>query len=392
MEPLPPSPGADLTWNQVVGRDALIQEWWQLLGRQSLRVLGPRRTGKTCALRLLEHETPQDRAVLRMSTLQGLDPSPAAFVKRVYEDASALRPAWKRWPNYLNEAAALVSKLGIEVGSFKVAANLPSFHWWTLLAQIFTDVEQAAAAEDRLAVFVWDEVTLYLYDLVRKGAHDEAGLLLDRLRTVRQTCPHIRMVFAGSIGLDEVLRELKKQGYGNDPVNDMKSCPLPPLDEADAQVLALRLLRSFESDGANAEALARHLARIAEGHPFLLHHLAVELRQRSFRTAFEADRILTALIEGPEDALELSHYHDRLSRYLGPRTSAAEDLLDQLALQPRASLTELVAATGLVRADAQSLLRLLERDYYVEQSPDGDRPWCIKTAVLRRWWRHERGL
>jgi hypothetical protein len=118
----------------------------------------------------------------------------------------------------------------------------------------------------------------------------------------------------------------------------------------------------------------------------------VELRQRSFRTAFEADRILTALIEGPEDALELSHYHDRLSRYLGPRTSAAEDLLDQLALQPRASLTELVAATGLVRADAQSLLRLLERDYYVEQSPDGDRPWCIKTAVLRRWWRHERGL
>jgi len=96
VEPLPPSPGADLTWNQVVGRDALIQEWWQLLGRQSLRVLGPRRTGKTCALRLLEHETPQDRAVLRMSTLQGLDPSPAAFVKRVYEDASALRPAWKR--------------------------------------------------------------------------------------------------------------------------------------------------------------------------------------------------------------------------------------------------------------------------------------------------------
>lgn len=79
--------------------------------------------------------------------------------------------------------------MGIEVGSFKVAANLPSFHWWILLDHIFTDVEEAAAREDRIVVFVWDEVTLYLYDLIRKGAHDEAGLLLDRLRTVRQTRP-----------------------------------------------------------------------------------------------------------------------------------------------------------------------------------------------------------
>ncbi len=104
---------------------------------------------------------------------------------------------------------------------------------------------------------------------------------------------------------------------------------------------------------------------ITEGHPFVIHHIAIELRRGQTRTRFEADRILTDLIEGPDDPLELGHYHERLARYLGDRTPSAE---------------------------AQRLLRMLERDHYIEQEAKGERPWRFRAQVLRRWWRHNRGL
>jgi len=79
----PPNPGGSLPASQVLGRDALVEAYWDTLERQSVALFSARRVGKTSILKRMEDRVPGGWQV-RLRDLEGLDSAPA-FAQLVYE-------------------------------------------------------------------------------------------------------------------------------------------------------------------------------------------------------------------------------------------------------------------------------------------------------------------
>jgi len=242
---------------------------------------------------------------------------------------------------------------------------------------------------DKIIVLFWDEFTLFLNDLAdnNEQSAQDAMTLLDRLRAARVTCPAIRMVYTGSIGLDEVIRRLRKHGYTNNPTNDMAKEILPLLDGVSAKTLAERLLASFEEDTDVRDRLSAHIALICEGHPFLIQHVTDKLRlarQRNSPAAAEA--ALETLLEEASDPLELSHYLTRLQHYFSEdEHELSLVVLDLLAVSDEpVSLDDLRVQIGNPnRNTLLEVLRVLRRDLYLRRESG---MWSFSFSFLRRYW------
>lgn len=96
------------------------------------------------------------------------------------------------------------------------------------------------------------------------------------------------------------------------------------------------------------------------------------------------------------DPWELGHYRDRIATYYPADTELVETVLDSLAVRDGVcTVDELLAEAGAQMAfdDRNHLLdvlRLLERDHYLERNRQGC--FRFRFPLIRRWWRLDRGL
>ena len=392
VEAITPNPGGTLPPDQVLGRDADIARYWEILQGRSLALLAPRRMGKTSVCRrMVAQPAPGMQAWFR--DLEGLDRSPGGLVRALYQD---VHPLLSRSTQGWRATQAFLRALGKAVDTSWVHLDLGPEDWRPLLDSVLTDLQEWATRGDTRVVLVWDEFTLFLYDQARSGPAGarEAMHLLDQLRAARQRHDRLRMVYTGSIGLDEVLRILRRLGHANDPVNDMAREVLPMLGGEAAAELSTRLLASFIREAAIRADLAPHLAALSEGHPYLLQHVAERLRVGLHRTRKAADDALALLLEGATDPLDLSHFMERLEFYFEEEERAlALKVLDAVAGAGRGAaldLEELGQRTG--EPDRESLLAVLQvlrRGLYLERA---DGHWSFQLDFLRRYWMLERGL
>jgi hypothetical protein len=104
-------------------------------------------------------------------------------------------------------------------------------------------------------LLLMDELPYMLQKIATIGADGQQKILaltlLDTLRSIRQQHSNMRMVFAGSVGLHHVVKDLKQGKLASEPVNDMPLVEIRSLSESDAVTLAERLLRdeSVRSEG-----------------------------------------------------------------------------------------------------------------------------------------------
>lgn len=380
--PVVPNPGGALEPGQVIGREPLISECWRALRSQSVALLAPRRMGKTSVLTCLAAEVPAGFIVVRRD-LQGLE-SAAEFVQVMFEDVEQLL---RRWDRVAKRARGFVEKLAIETKHIKM--QLQGTGWKRLLDHLFEDLEEQLAERDELLVLMWDEVTLFFDDLLRRGQHDEVISLLDLLRAARQRHPHVRMVLTGSIGFDEILRRLKRlHGYRNRPINDVRKQFVPVLDDDGTVRLIRGLLRHAEK--VEDVELIDAMRRGSEGHPFIVQLLADKLLQLQKPLAQDVDGCLRALLRPPGDPLDLNHYLERIDQQFDADCAkVARMVLDMLAHAEQGhTRAEVLAALSEYDAElVRATVRQLEDDFYLRRQ--GDRV-LFMFELLRRFWREER--
>lgn len=393
LDALTPNPGGSLTAEQVYGRDRLISGYWETLGQQSLLLLAPRRIGKSSiCTRMVAHPAPGFEA--RMRSLEGLGRA-AELVERLYED---VQPLLSQKQRTFKNLLSLVRAVGGAIQTNQLRITVPPPDWRAHLDAVLADLEAYGEEHQTRVVLMWDEFPLFIDNLVRTGNDREAMQLLDALRAARQRHHHIRTIFTGSVGLHEIIDELKRRGYGNEPINDVARLVVPVLEPEAAVALARALVRGLSTagkpDAARDEALTQALARLSEGHPYVLQHLAWRLRARNERSVDAAEEELDALIDAATDPLDLGHWLDRLAHHFdhGNRSLAGR-VLDQLAMEEKGLLpTELVKRLRnddpQVDADrVRDLLRTLRRDQYLERR---DERYRFLFGFLRRWWAAER--
>ena len=385
------NPGGQIAPADVIGRDAYIARLWSILRNQSLVLTAERRVGKTCVVRKMQEESPPG-FLCTYHDLEGLA-TPLDFVEAVFHDIE----------HYLGRLRKLAVKTRLSIANLAGAemsgVRLPEAlapHWPRVLSVLLEDF--AEHADHNLLVCFWDEFPLMLQNVIRSGCSGDAMQLLDVLRSLRQTKAPLRMVFTGSIGLQHVLSELKRDGYTNEPVNDTWRETLPPLDESAAEDLAARLLVGDGVPCSDPQAVAHAIAAATDGVPYYIHHIvhSLGLRSSSVAPSDVADTVASGLTNA-NDAWDMRHYRSRMDHYYndGDRPVALA-ILDVLATVdiplPFADLLNRTKSAKVIHDDEafRRVLYLLASDHYVNQEKTGE--WRFAFGLVSRWWRISRGL
>ena len=224
------NPGGTLSPNDVIGRDLLIAQIWRVLDAQSVVLTSERRIGKTSVIRKMASEAAPTMALAILRDIEGLR-APDEFVEAIYSDVEKQLGKIDRAKLGLWR---LLDKLG---GTQIVDVKLPNIriHWKALLTTLFEDLFEL---EERRVIFFWAELPLFIFNVARASGENVAMELLDVLRGLRQRHTRLRMVFTGSVGIHQVINNLRKSGYANDPTNDMAIIEVTPLDPPESRRLA----------------------------------------------------------------------------------------------------------------------------------------------------------
>ena len=385
------NPGGHLDPADVIGRDALIGDLWRILERQSVVLYAERRTGKTCIIKKMQAEAPDDRLV----SYQELERvhSLLEFVEAVFHDVERHLSRWKRTAE---GATRLLRNIGgTEIGGVLKFPEPAAAHWKDLLV---TTIEDLMEHQERRVILLWDEVPLMLDNIARRGGRQAAMELLDTLRSLRQMHPALRMVFTGSIGLHHVIVDLRKAGYANDPTNDMLKVNVPALDPEAGQELARRLLGGEGIPTDDVDATARGIAEAVDHVPYFIHHVVDQMARRGGPAdAALAEAIVRRCLVDPQDTWDLHHYRARIDTYYTPEERpVALGILDAIAgSDDRLPFDEVFnrLKARLATEDielARHVLMLVRRDHYLDQAEDGS--YGFAFSLVKRWWRLDRGL
>jgi len=384
------NPGGTIEPADVIGRDALIADLWRDLERRSVVLSSERRMGKTCTIRKMTAEPPPGRLPI-FHDLEALR-TPLEFVEGVFHDVEGYLSRFQRAAAGTRKLLAHLS--GAEFHGVKIP-EIAAAHWKELLARLVEDLVEHL---DCTLVFFWDEFPLMIHNIQEKEGAEEATQLLDLLRSLRQMNPRIRMVYTGSIGLQNVITSLKRNGYANEPINDMARYSLPPLALPDAKELAQRLLEGEGIQTHDPDSLARTIAEATDCIPYLIHHTVNKMAVDDGKPTPEAvEGIVLGGLTDADDAWDMRHYRTRIDRYYSPEeTPFALGILDVLAGSggPLPFARVFNGVKSQIETEDKELathvLDLLLGDHYLVQESGGD--YRFQFPIVHRWWRLHRGI
>ncbi len=383
----------------VIGRDQLVERLWRDLRQTSVRVLSERRIGKTWALRLAEGRAPEWASCLFVD-LEDCN-SLEDFVEKICQQLHAQKlvdePLWQtvfQWARRKLQRFRNTADKSNAADVMRVVATLDT--WDELL---INGLEQwIRNSGDKYPVLILDELP-FLVDKLQQHDAVQAYSLLDKLRSIRQSMPTVRMIFCGSLGLHIVLDKLRDQNYHGRPVNDMPPFEVPPLDEGDAIQWVGGLLIGESITCSDLAQVAEAIVEQTSAVPFYIDHLLIWMcdHRRKDWSPHDIEPALLDLFHAPGDPGEFSWYVDRIEDYYSnpvkDKSCAILDILSRNAEGETASdlLNLLRHNPRMLAMDGQDLVRsldILKDDHYIIQTTG---KWRFKLGIVRRWWHDQRG-
>lgn len=387
-----PNPGGHLEPKNIVGRDGLIAQMWEILEGRSIYMNDLRRVGKTVILDKMKAEPPKDWLAIKRD-LGGCHTA-AEFATRAYQDSAE---ALSRSKRALRRMEQLLGTLhGTEIAGILKFPDGTQVPWKEVLTRTFSDLDEAMSRTKGHIVFLWDEVPFLLDNVVKREGAVRAMEILDVLRALSQDYPKVRLVLTGSVGLHHVLATLREEGYVNSPLNHMERVTPGPLAPSDAIQLALALLKGAKLECPDPETCARTAAEAVGNVAFFIHKLLTRIPPRQTVTPLLIEEVLQKELAHPDNDWDLAHYRTRLPLYYAKDEKLALLVLDTIA----GAETPLPFETLLQRVNSQTdlgekerlrqLLQRLQQDHYLDRDQEGR--YRFRFPLIRRWWRYDRSL
>lgn len=396
---------------QVFGRDALIRQIWNCLKRPSqdgsLRFTAERRIGKTTVMTKMAAEPEAGFEVLFLE-VEGIDSCNSLnelLLTRMRQRLTASENLLDWWHTLRKNAN------GMEIGGVLKLPHTGPLTWQDTLEKA---IEGFCLNRPRhIVVLMFDELPYMLQKIEqvssKAGKVHEAITLLDLLRALRQRHSNLRMIFAGSVGLHHVVRELKHTKLASEPVNNMPLVEIGPLEHSDALRLAIHLLNAASVACADDQSvIAEQLVDQANGIPFYMERLVGHLSLLNHPlTQQDVTRAVREYLTSDHDPWEMDHFRSRLRVYYNglltdntgrslPEYMLAQAILDHLAVSEQPQSIEQVWSTirsqfALTdRSIVVQLLKLLAQDHYL--SCDLQKRYQFRFSLVRNWWKIAQGL
>ncbi len=325
-----------------------------------------------------------------------------------------MKPLLSRSVQALATFQSLLGTLkGLEVAGMIKLPDSGALGWETMLEKALDGI--CTGNSTLRLVLMFDELPYMLQKFTVNASgtlhvQTTALTILDILRAKRMQHANLRMVFAGSMGLHHVLRDVRGSSIAAEPFNDMPSQPIGPLDRPDAVAFATHVLRieAVSVADADAEDLAMAIADLTGSVPFYIERVVSRLAELDHRvTSTDAEQVVRRQLGDDADPWEMEHFRSRLGVYYPGTTEDANGdavgnakiaaaVLDDLALasEPR-SIEEVWSAVKAVaalhdRAKIVQLLSSLTQDHYLEC--DDSKRYTFRFPLVRRWWVLAQGL
>ena len=381
------NPGGQISPDEIVGRDDLIDRLWSRLQQQSLIFSGERRIGKSSILKKMTAEAAPDMLPIYRD-LEGIR-TPIEFVEVVWQDTETyLREVGKA-----RRVREYISQL---TGSYFDGYQLPDVaesHWKLLLTKT---IEDLVTLQNKQVILIWDEMPHMLGNFSDETAME----VLDSLRSLRQTYPDVRMIFSGSIGLHHIVKNLQSAGYSNDPTNDMYPIEGQPLSLDEATQLTINLLEGEDIAVEDAEQTPQDIALAVDCIPFYIHHLINQFKDWDGIIDREAiDTCLLQCLRSTVNLWKMDHYRERIDNYYSDEQKPyALEILDILSINPATSFSRLwqylkTESHTKDKEMARTVLRLLLKDYYLVQEDNlSGSLYTFRYQLVQRYWQISRGL
>ena len=391
------NPGGQLSPEEIVGRDPLIAEMWDILTSQSIYMNDLRRIGKT-QIMVKMHAKPPQNWVAAKCDLGGIH-TPEEFATQAFRMSQAVFDAKAR--NFRRMSELLGKLAGIEIaGVIKLPDGKPA-PWKEVLRRTFADLneEMTSRGPDHRIVLLWDEVP-FLLDNIKNNRSCNHGSqiameILGTLRALGQDHERVRLVLTGSIGLHHVLKSLHAEGYNGSPLNRMRLLQPGPHSPEEAIRLAQNLLVESNIPCEDVNRCARHLAKSAGGVAFYIHKLVSRLQRSGTPHSPESiEALLDREILADDNDWDFAHYRNRLKPYYGPHEKLALHVLDTLAVGEPLDFPAIRKAVNarqhVDEEQLRDLLNLLSKDHYLVRTEENQ--YRFYLTLIRRWWRLDRSL
>jgi hypothetical protein len=398
--------GSQISPDNVVGRDELIERIWKRLKHKSVRLTAERRIGKTTVLkRMLAN--PKHGTLPMFLDLEKVH-SPTRFIEVLLGEFKSLLSA-KEQARVL--FGALLQRFGgAEVAGVIKLPDLKKSTWQEVLERAFEGICSNNAEQQ--IVIMFDELPYMLQAIHhrdRKAPDNYALAILDTLRAMRHRHDNLRMIFAGSIGLHHVLSDLRGATQASQPVNDMEPIEITSLELADARVLADRLMTREGVDvQGNRDEFTQQIAEQTDRVPFYIERVVNRLSECPKPVSVvELNQVVLEHLTNDHDLWEMNHFRDRLEIYYDddvaetsgkpiPASRLARSVLDFLATAPESQTIDQIwdatkASFALNdRHDVVRLLQSLAQDHYLVS--DAQKRYAFRFGLVKRWWVLAQGL
>ncbi len=396
MRKLPGEVGNWVSGDRFWGREKEIERLLELLADgANVSIIAQRRIGKTSLMREVGNRLPPDYLVLHVDLQHAKDAA-----DMVVQLALATKPHAGLWAKTRTVFANLLQAVRDSIESIsayeleiQLRAGLSGGAWQEKGSHLLAELAKTGKP---VVIFI-DELPILVNRMLEDGNSGKAAVhtLLTWLRAQAIAhAGHIRMVFAGSIGLEPVLG---RTGLTAD-INHLTPFLLDPWPTPVAMdcLLALAAHRGIDLP---EEAARRMLELLGCNIPHHVQLFFVQVREhclyaeRTTCEPAEIDEIFARRMLSTKGHAELSHMEERLEMVLEKaELPLAMELLTQTAVAGslgRQAIQALCARNGLAREDMgrrlPPLFEIFEHDGYLERNQAGE--YVFVSNLLRQWWR-----
>ncbi|MEZ6122141.1 MAG: hypothetical protein R3C49_03065 [Planctomycetaceae bacterium] len=394
----------------VIGRDELIAQIWRQLRKSaqegSQRFTAERRVGKTTVMTKMAAE-PQEGFDAVFLEVEGID-SPNRFVELLL---NRMRPLMSRLDKAKSWFDGFWQNLGgSEVGGIIKLPERGAVNWQAALDKAIEGYCEHRTNQTLLLMLDELPYMLQKIDATSGSGQHEALTMLDAFRALRQRHSNLRMIFAGSVGLHHVLRELRQARLASEPVNNMPLIEIHPLQHDHAVQLAKRLLaaESLAFSGSDQDLIPERLAILSDCVPFYMERTAGTLGLLGRPVTLEdVNTAVQDQLTSDHDPWEMDHFRERIEIYYRgtvpdadgrpiTRAAIARCILDHFSVTDEPQSIEDVWAiirSQLPLTDRQvvvTMLKSLGQDHYLQC--DSQKRYSFRFPLVQKWWKTAQGL
>ena len=380
---------------------ALIRELWELLKKNNVLLLSPRRTGKTSAMyRMLDY--PKNGYHVIHLNVEDID-TPAEFYLSLVDAINQHQPEYLK---KLSSSWSLLKNLGNRIGEinfldFKVTLR-DSLDWEKQWKEYARQLMEKVIGAGEPVLFIIDELPDMLISMDDHST-DQFKEFLHQFRKIRtdSKANKIRWLVGGSVNIRGTLDERGLIKL----INDLHTEALPTIQPSEIKefVRSMLLSRGVKFDES---LIPRIHALLGAPIPYFLQLFTQELYRYWRREAPAvlntdcADEVFQKSLLGESAQDKLQHYHSRIRLYYPDNEQEIAYLLLDAISRSENGVSETVLLNQYRQAQQktpksinswstqQSLRRLLLRlqsDFYI--SKQQNEFYDFSSFLLKTWWK-----